>query len=580
MHLHKIALAVISSQFIFACGGESPVSISTPTPPSSSPQVNTIIKTGVITGFGSIYVDGQRFLTDTTIFDVNGQSGQTIEQLQVGMKISMSVQQSDDEQTPTASSLHYDNDAEGVVTAIDRNNQQLEVAGMVVRYSDLTHFIGITENSLAVNDRIEISGYLDGAGVLVATYIELDDDTTNEAEQYTTGIVANLDTTQQTFTLQDVTVNYSSATVMNINDGMKVKVEGNIVNDVFVAMEVEVIDETFYLSLSDDDVTRIEKEGIVTAIDSTNNTISVDGVLYQIATDVVFEGRSNIQVNDFIEVYLDPVTNQITKVETKDKHLDSDGKVKGIISVIDMSNQTITVNDQIYVFANTTRMEDDDDRYFSFNSLTLNDRVEIAFVIDSQNNNIIQRIEREDDAEYNEEWELESRVFTLDVATQTLTVNGVNVVLNNTMRLVIDDIVTDLSTFLSALTNNNSPAEIEVEGAFNNNGEFVIKKVELETDHNSDHDAQQSSDNDQQGIGYVEFEDKVSSIINDTSFMLNGREIRIDDNTELELNDQRVSVTQFMAAIQVGVTVDIEGTWVDGAYIYAYEAEIESDDDD
>lgn len=592
MRLHQISIALLSSQLLFACGG-SGESASTPSagpsPVPTAPQLTTIIKTGVITGFGSVYVDGQRFNTDNSTFNVNGQDGQSIEQLQVGMKISMSVQESDDDTQSTVNSVHYDNDVEGFVTAIDRNNQQLEVAGITVRYNDLTHFIGITESSLSVDDRIEISGYLDTDGLLIATYIELDDDVTNDANQYTSGIVNNLDVTQQTFTLQGLTVNYASANIQSIENGLKVKVEGNINAGVLIATEVELTDATFYLSLSDDDISRVEKEGIVTAIDITANTITVDGVTYQLASNVIFEGNSSIQIRDFVEIYIDPTTNQVTRVESKDGHMNTDGKIKGVITAIDTTNQIITVNGQLYTFTNMTRVEDDDDRYFSFASLNINDRVEIAFLTDSQNNHLIQRIEREDEVEYNEEWELESRTFDVDVASQTITVNGVSVVLTDGIRLVLDDVVTDLSTFLAAISDDSIASDVEIDGGFDNNGQFVVKKVELDRDYHSDdsnsdddnYDSDQEySDNDEQGIGYVEFEGKVSSVINETSFTLNGREIRIDSNTELELNDQRVSVTQFMTAIQVGISLEIEGTWVEGTYIYAYEAEIETGDDD
>lgn len=98
MRLHKITLAVISSQLLFACGGGSSSTSPAPVVPApTSPETSTVVKTGVITGFGSVYVDGQRFNTDNSTFNVNGQAGQSIEQLQVGMKISMSVQESDDD---------------------------------------------------------------------------------------------------------------------------------------------------------------------------------------------------------------------------------------------------------------------------------------------------------------------------------------------------------------------------------------------------------------------------------------------------------------------------------------------------
>ncbi|MGB1144640.1 MAG: DUF5666 domain-containing protein, partial [Glaciecola sp.] len=80
--------------------------------------------------------------------------------------------------------------------------------------------------------------------------------------------------------------------------------------------------------------------------------------------------------------------------------------------------------------------------------------------------------------------------------------------------------------------------------------------------------------------GYVEFEGKVTSIVDDSSFTLNNQAVKIDSNSELEINDRRVSVTQFMSALQVGVRLEIEGAWVNGDYIYAYEAEIESEDND
>ena len=64
MRFHKITLAIISSQLLYACGGGGDTSSNiTPIPPSTaptSPTVSTVIKTGVVTGFGSVYVDGQR----------------------------------------------------------------------------------------------------------------------------------------------------------------------------------------------------------------------------------------------------------------------------------------------------------------------------------------------------------------------------------------------------------------------------------------------------------------------------------------------------------------------------------------
>ena len=602
MRFHKITLAIISSQLLYACGGGGDTSSNiTPIPPSTaptSPTVSTVIKTGVVTGFGSVYVDGQRFTTDNTSFTINGQAGQSIEQLKVGMKISMNVQESDENDTHSVSSVLYDNDIEGAVTAIDRNNQQLVIVGTIVKYNDLTHFIGLTEMSLSVDDRVEVSGYFDIDGTFIATYIELDDDLVNDNSEYTSGVVGNLDDAQQTFMLSDITVNYASSNTAIIENGQKVRVKGVLIDGVLTANEVEIIDESYYLELSNDDIARVEKEGLVTAFDSVNNTITIDGLIYQLAADVVIEGNTNIQVQDFVEIYLDPATNLVIYIETKDRHLNTDGKIKGAIEAIDSINQTITVNGQVYTFVSTTRLEDDDDKYFNFASLSVNDLVEVAYVKNSQSDNLIKRIEREDENEYNEEWDLESRVFTVDAATQTITLNGMNVTLTESMRFIINDVVTDLTTFLTTATDSVGNDEIEIEGAFDSTGEFVVQKVELEqqslNDSNIDNDNDNDNDNDtdtdtdtdnhtpnnSHDNGYVEFEGKVTSIVDDSSFTLNNQAVKIDSNSELEINDRRVSVTQFMSALQVGVRLEIEGAWVNGDYIYAYEAEIESDDND
>ena len=596
MRFHKITLAIISSQLLYACGGGGDTSSNiTPIPPSTaptSPTVSTVIKTGVVTGFGSVYVDGQRFTTDNTSFTINGQAGQSIEQLKVGMKISMNVQESDENDTHSVSSVLYEKDSEGAVTAIDRNNQQLVIVGTIVKYNDLTHFIGLTEMSLSVDDRVEVSGYFDIDGTFIATYIELDDDLVNDNSEYTSGVVGNLDDAQQTFMLSDITVNYASSNTAIIENGQKVRVKGVLIDGVLTANEVEIIDESYYLELSNDDIARVEKEGLVTAFDSVNNTITIDGLIYQLAADVVIEGNTNIQVQDFVEIYLDPATNLVIYIETKDRHLNTDGKIKGAIEAIDSINKTIRVNGQVYTFVSTTRLEDDDDKYFNFASLSVNDLVEVAYVKNSQSDNLIQRIEREDENEYNEEWDLESRVFTVDAATQTITLNGMNVTLTESMRFIINDVVTDLTTFLTTATDSVGNDEIEIEGAFDSTGEFVVQKVELEqqslNDSNIDNDSDNDSDNDNDNHtsdnshynGYVEFEGKVTSIVDDSSFTLNNQAVKIDSNSELEINDRRVSVTQFMSALQVGVRLEIEGAWVNGDYIYAYEAEIESDDND
>ena len=115
---------------------------------------------------------------------------------------------------------------------------------------------------------------------------------------------------------------------------------------------------------------------------------------YSLAANVQIVGGTTFAVQSFVEVAIDSTTNEIYEIELKNRHTDSDGRVKGVISAIDSTERSITLSGQRYLFTNSTRVEADDNQYFNFDSLQANDRVEIVFV---SNNGVleIQRIERE-----------------------------------------------------------------------------------------------------------------------------------------------------------------------------------------
>lgn len=608
MKHNPIALALITTNLLVGCGGGSG-SVSAPeiaiAPDNSTDNgavtsPSTIIKTGVISGFGSIYLDGQRYLTDSSSISVNGLLGQDISDLKVGMKISLAVNESADGSTPEAVEVNYENDIEGVITAIDRNNRQLLLAGTVIIYNDVTHFINVSEVSLSVGDRIEVSGYLDASSTFVATYIELDDYFDNDSYEYTTGLVSGHDPLNQTFQLNSLTVDYSGATIEGqIADNLTIKVSGNVLGTVLTAHEVETVQTSYHGDFNEVSIAHYEVEGIVSAYDSVANSLTINGLSYGLATNLQIIGGTTISVNEFVEVYIDPTSNQIFKIEIKQQHQTSDGRVKGIISAIDSNNRSISLNGQTYFFTDNTRVEDDSNQYFSFDSLMINDQVEIVYI---SNNGVlqIQRIERENEQEYFQEWELKGVATDVDAANQTFSVNGVVVSLTAAVRYLVNDAIVTAEQFFTQLS--ASPTSmIEVEGYYDIGGAFVPVKVEIEqtgssnNEHsggnnqsidsdedmdNSNHDHEFGSDNDDDGVGYVEIEGTVSQVLNASSFILNGREIRLDNLTELEVNDVTTNLTDFMANVSVNTRIEIEGYWVDSTYIYALEAEIEFGDHD
>jgi hypothetical protein len=595
--MKKIKLSMITSSVLFGltlvgCGGgassDNNITPVTPTPtPTPDPVV---IKTGIITGFGSIHIDGKRYLTDNAEFTVNGQAGSNIDQLHVGMKVSIATNEVDSE-TPEAVSVNYAAEIEGVITSIDRNNQQIFVSGTTVTYSDLTHFIQTTENLLTVGDRIEVNGYPAADGTYLATAIKLDTDTNNVADSYTTGTISNLDTTAQTFSLNALTINYASAIIEGtLSDGQLAKVEGVVLDSIMNATEIEILSITNIRAQYTDDISALEIEGLVTALDLANNTLAINGLSVLLGAQVSYEDgvAADLQVGQFIEVKLGQ-NDEVVGIQFKRNEYYIDGKVKGIIEAIDLTNNTLTLNGQVYHVTATTRFEDDDDQYINLAGLQLNDLIEVVF---SQNNdqNMIQRIEREREQEFDNEWEIEGR--TTAWTDTSITINGITITLSDTIRYINNDFVVTKADFIALLAEG---VYVEAEGGIDAQNEILLHKIEIEahsssnqsnddnnddgnSGDNGDDNANDNSSNDDRHQGYVELEGRVTQLLSESSFMLQGVEVRLNDNAKLELNDLNVDVLTFMAQINVGSRIEIEGQWVDNLYIDALEAEIEQDD--
>ena len=595
--MKKIKLSMIASSVLFGltlvgCGGgassDNNITPVTPTPtPTPDPVV---IKTGIITGFGSIHIDGKRYLTDNAEFTVNGQAGSNIDQLHVGMKVSIATNEVDSE-TPEAVSVNYAAEIEGVITSIDRNNQQIFVSGTTVTYSDLTHFIQTTENLLTVGDRIEVNGYPAADGTYLATAIKLDADTNNDADSYTTGTISNLDTTAQTFSLNALTINYASAIIEGtLLDGQLAKVEGVVLDSIMNATEIEILSIANIRGQYTDDISAFEIEGLVTALDLANNTLAINGLSVLLGAQVSYEDgvAADLQVGQFIEVKLGQ-NDEVIGIQFERNEYYIDGKVKGIIEAIDLTNNTLTLNGQVYHVTATTRFEDDDDQYINLAGLQLNDLIEVVF---SQNNtqNMIQRIEREREQEFDNEWEIEGR--TTAWTDTSITINGITITLSDTIRYINNDFVVTKADFIALLAEG---VYVEAEGGIDAQNEILLHKIEIEAHRssnqsnddnnddgnsgdNDDNNSNDNSSNDERNQGYVELEGRVTQLLSESSFMLQGVEVRLNDNAKLELNDLNVDILTFMAQITVGSRIEIEGQWVDNLYIDALEAEIEQDD--
>jgi len=133
---------------------------------------------GAITGFGSIFVNGIEFATNGSTFDVDDDSVATERDLALGMVVTVIGTINDNGVTGVASSIKYDDDVEGPVA-----NTPVEDADMITKTftvfditvvinKNTTVFSNTGYDSIAKNDLVEVSGFFNGVGALVATRVE------------------------------------------------------------------------------------------------------------------------------------------------------------------------------------------------------------------------------------------------------------------------------------------------------------------------------------------------------------------------------------------------------------------------
>jgi hypothetical protein len=281
-----IFLLVTCSSLLVACGGSDSE--------TTAGIGGTGIVSGKITGFGSIHVNGGKFETDSTLFDVDGKTfvgpeGQN--KLAVGMVVRLKVKTEDGILGNTALEVVYDDEIEGPVIGVmtDPMDPMIKtgtVFGKTITFDqDNTIFEGTTnfanigvQGAPGVQDVIEVSGFRVSANEITATYVRFDDDLelgSTEVElrgtitHYSPGL-------PETFKIDGITITTDVDTEIEVpngmlDDGIYVEVEGVILNlTTVLAEEIESEDEDF-----DDDVDDISLQGIVSDFTVIANDFSL-----------------------------------------------------------------------------------------------------------------------------------------------------------------------------------------------------------------------------------------------------------------------------------------------------------------
>lgn len=128
---------------------------------------------GVITGFGSVYVNGVKYESASATVDMDGVSSVESD-LQIGMVVTVSGMLDASGATGTAGTISFADNLEGPVSALYSGvSKTFAVMGQIVKVDGSTMYHNVNDASLlAVNDMVEVSGFPDANGVILATRIE------------------------------------------------------------------------------------------------------------------------------------------------------------------------------------------------------------------------------------------------------------------------------------------------------------------------------------------------------------------------------------------------------------------------
>ena len=207
----------------------------------------TSTSSGTVTAFGSIFVNGVEFETDSAEIFIDGELASE-DELGLGMVVVVSGTVDDNGTTGTATVVIFDKEVKGPIEAIDLDQDGDSMLIIVIGVSVIaertgTVFEGVDFDTLAVGDLIEVSGFPNGAGELRATRIEKEGEfVPGISEVEADGIVTML--TETEFTLGELVVDYSNADLSGVSGGsmrggILVEVHGTLDNGRILASRVE-----------------------------------------------------------------------------------------------------------------------------------------------------------------------------------------------------------------------------------------------------------------------------------------------------------------------------------------------------
>lgn len=401
MKLKVITVAVAAALGLAACGSNT----------SNPALTGGKTTSGVITGFGSVFVNGVEYDTGGASVSMDGASSAE-SNLKVGMVVSLVGSVDANGTTGIASTISFADETQGfVTTAYDATAKTIGVMGQTVHITTDTIFdsddsgktVPTSAASLLVGDTVEVSGFSSGTGDIYATRIAYKPGTEDiELKGVVSGAVANT-----SFMLGGLTISYDTNTSMNVGsgivDGMYVEVKfpkGTVSAANFVpggsliasSIETEGDGKKGEQGSEGEEA---ELQGKITAVDLANNMFMLNGQMITISAETKYEDGTFQTSQDLVagsKVEVEGSYNTTGNLLAEKVHFGSNEadimETSGTFVSYDATTKIVTFTEATppatvtVTVDNMTIVKDDSttaDRYFNASKLVAGDMIEVKY---------------------------------------------------------------------------------------------------------------------------------------------------------------------------------------------------------
>lgn len=454
-------------------GSGAPIASDTPT-----------VSTGAINGFGSVIVNGVRYNSDKAKIMVNDEITNE-DNLHTGYQVKITGKITSDG-AAIADTIEFRPDLVGAIGQINLNSQQFTVLEQTVQVTSATLFDAAIQpnylEGLKAGDLVLVSGNTDDQGVLTATRIELKNSLNHQVQ----GAIHNLNPASTSFTLGHLTVNYSAATLSNIEgntltNGLLVNATGSLdAQGVFQAKTLVAINKKFTKDIKSAGV-----EGFITRFASATD-YDVAGTKCTTDSTTSYENGSanNLALGAAVEVKGSINSSGVllaTKVEFAQA---SNNEIAGEVTALSTPSSTSIITGNLEINGTSiktnsqTAYEDEGNsqvKRFNFSSIQVGNFLKVSGYL-SGGVLIATKIERE---ELNSETETELKFNGLvaSIDAHSFVLLGRTVLTNNQTEFknAKGENINETQFYLQAIGQ-----QVKVKGILKN-GVYLAKEVEIVT---------------------------------------------------------------------------------------------------